>query len=43
MVTRYHLDTDFLIKALLANGPERDSLRALDDSAVELEMTAPRS
>lgn len=39
-LTRYHLDTDFLVKALLASGPERELLRKLSDSPAEMEMSA---
>jgi predicted nucleic acid-binding protein len=39
-VTRYHLDTDFLIKALMSAGEERDVLRRISDSLVEVEMSA---
>lgn len=39
-MTRYHLDTDFLVKALLASGPERELLRKLSDSPAEMEMSA---
>ena len=37
---RYHLDTDFLVKALFAAGPERELLRAISDSPAEIEMSA---
>lgn len=40
MVTRYHLDTDFLVKALFAPGVERDLLRQIADSASEIEISA---
>jgi predicted nucleic acid-binding protein len=39
-VSRYHLDTDFLVKALFSAGPERELLRAVSDSAAEIEMSA---
>jgi predicted nucleic acid-binding protein len=39
-VTRYHLDTDFLLKALLSSGPEREQLRSISDSPSEIEMSA---
>jgi predicted nucleic acid-binding protein len=39
-VTRYHLDTDFLVKALFAPGAERDVLRQIADSASEIEISA---
>lgn len=39
-MTRYHLDTDFLVKALMSSGPERTLLRELSDSPVEIEMSA---
>ena len=37
---RYHLDTDFLVYALSAAGPERRHLRALADSDAEIQMSA---
>ena len=37
---RYHLDTDFLVYALSAAGPERRRLRALADSDTEIQMSA---
>jgi tRNA(fMet)-specific endonuclease VapC len=37
---RYHLDTDFLVYALSAAGPERRRLRALADSDAEIQMSA---
>jgi predicted nucleic acid-binding protein len=37
---RYHLDTDFLVYALSARGPERNRLQALADSDAELQMSA---
>jgi len=40
VVKRYHLDTDFLIKALLARGSEQELLRAISDSTAEIEMSA---
>ncbi len=39
-MTRYHLDTDFLVKALFSRGPEQDLLRKLADSASEIEMSS---
>jgi predicted nucleic acid-binding protein len=39
-VTRYHLDTDFLVKAILGSGQERQLLREITDSAAEIEMSA---
>lgn len=39
-MTRYHLDTDFLVKPLLGNGPERELLRTISDSPDEIEMSA---
>jgi predicted nucleic acid-binding protein len=39
-LTRYHLDTDFLVKALFAGGPERELLRSISDSAAEVEMSS---
>lgn len=39
-MTRYHLDTDFLVKALLSSGPERQLLRAISDSQDEIEMSS---
>lgn len=40
MVTRYHLDTDFLVKALSATGAERDLLREVSNSTAEIEISA---
>ncbi len=40
MVTRYHLDTDFLVKALLSRGPEQAVMRSISDSPAEIEMSA---
>lgn len=37
---RYHLDTDFLVYALSAAGPERRRLRELADSDAEIQMSA---
>ncbi len=37
---RYHLDTDFLIYALSATGPERRRLHSLADSDATLQMSA---
>jgi predicted nucleic acid-binding protein len=37
---RYHLDTDFLVYALSAAGPERRRLRELADSDSEIQMSA---
>ena len=37
---RYHLDTDFLVYALSAPGPERRRLRALAESDAEIRMSA---
>lgn len=37
---RYHLDTDFLLRALLSRGPERALLRRISDSEAEIEMSA---
>jgi predicted nucleic acid-binding protein len=39
-VKRYHLDTDFLLKALLSSGAERELLRSISDSAAEIEISA---
>jgi predicted nucleic acid-binding protein len=39
-VIRYHLDTDFLLRALLSRGPERALLRRISDSEAEIEMSA---
>jgi predicted nucleic acid-binding protein len=38
-VTRYHLDTDFLVKALFSASAERDLLRKVSDSTAEIEMS----
>jgi predicted nucleic acid-binding protein len=40
LVTRYHLDTDFLVKALSIAGAERDLLRRVSDSPAEIEISA---
>ena len=40
MVTRYHLDTDFLVKALFSRCPEQALLRAIADSSDEIEMSS---
>jgi hypothetical protein len=37
---RYHVDTDFLVYALSAAGPERRRLRVLADSDAEIQMSA---
>ncbi len=37
---RYHLDTDFLVYALSAPGPERRRLGALSDSDAEIQISA---
>jgi predicted nucleic acid-binding protein len=37
---RYHIDTDFLIFALSAAGPERGRLTLLAESEAELQMSA---
>ena len=37
---RYHLDTDFLVYALSAAGPERRRLRELADSDSEIQISA---
>jgi tRNA(fMet)-specific endonuclease VapC len=37
---RYHLDTDFVVYALSAAGPERRRLRGLADSDAEIQMSA---
>ena len=37
---RYHLDTDFLVHALSAPGPERRRLGRLADSEAEIQMSA---
>ncbi len=39
MVT-YHLDTDFLIKAVYSRGAERDLLREIADSTAAIEISA---
>ncbi|HET7294054.1 MAG TPA: PIN domain-containing protein [Vicinamibacteria bacterium] len=39
-MTRYHLDTDFVVYALSSPGPERRRLRALADSDAEIQMSA---
>ena len=40
MVSRYHLDTDFLVKAIGAAGPEREIFRRLSATPAEIEMSA---
>lgn len=40
MVIRYHLDTDFLVKALLSTGRERSTLVRLSGARCELEMSS---
>lgn len=37
---RYHLDTDFLIKAIGQNGPEREVMRRVEDSDAEIEISS---
>lgn len=39
-MTRYHLDTDFLLKAIAGAGTERELLREISDSPSEIEMSA---
>jgi predicted nucleic acid-binding protein len=39
-VSRYHLDTDYLIRALSRSGAERERLGALVASDAEIEMSA---
>jgi predicted nucleic acid-binding protein len=39
-VTRYHLDTDFLVKAIGLPGEEREQLRRLQKTSAEIEMSA---
>ena len=39
-MTRVHLDTDFLVRALSGSAPERHRLVELADSRVELQMSA---
>lgn len=39
-MNRFHLDTDFLIRALARAGPERERLSGLLDSDAEVEMSA---
>lgn len=39
-MTRFHLDTDFLIRALTRAGAEREKLSALLASDAEIEMSA---
>jgi predicted nucleic acid-binding protein len=40
VVSRFHLDTDFLIVALTTAGPPRTRLRAILELGAELEMSA---
>lgn len=39
-MSRFHLDTDYLIRALTRTGPERERLGALLASDAEVEMSA---
>lgn len=39
-MTRYHLDTDFLVFALSVAGPERKRLRAIAESDAVMEISA---
>jgi predicted nucleic acid-binding protein len=36
----FHLDTDFLVRALAASGPERERLLAVADSDAEIQMSS---
>ena len=40
MVTRYHLDTDFMLKAIGVKGAEQAVLRRLSDSDASIEISA---
>ena len=40
MVTRYHLDTDFMLKAIGVKGSEQALLRRLSDSDASIEISA---
>jgi predicted nucleic acid-binding protein len=40
MVIRYHLDTDFILKAISAKGPEQTLLRRLSDTDAAIEISA---
>ena len=37
---RFHLDTDFLIKAIGQSGPERVVIRRVQDSDAEIEISS---
>jgi predicted nucleic acid-binding protein len=40
MVIRYHLDTDFMLKAISAKGPEQTLLRRLSNTDGAIEISA---
>ena len=40
MVIRYHLDTDFMLKAISAKGPEQTLLRRLSNTDAAIEISA---
>ena len=40
MVIRYHLDTDFILKAISTKGPEQTLLRRLSDTDAAIEISA---
>jgi predicted nucleic acid-binding protein len=40
MVSRYHLDTDFMLKAISIRGPEQSLLRRLSNSDAAIEISA---
>jgi predicted nucleic acid-binding protein len=40
VVTRYHLDTDFILKAIGSKGPEQAILRRVSDSDAAVEISA---
>jgi predicted nucleic acid-binding protein len=40
MVIRYHLDTDFMLKAIGAKGPEQTLLRRLSNTDAAIEISA---
>lgn len=40
MVVRYHLDTDFMLKAISSKGPEQSLLRRLSNSDAVIEISA---
>ena len=39
-MVRYHFDTDFLVKALVTRGPERDLFKRVSATVCEIEMSS---